>query len=83
MCVAALNRSEAALSADMTSNVRDRFCSFCSKGQHEVKALIAGPNAFICDECVEHCVGIIRKNQQGIIRKDREKAEAEKQTTPP
>lgn len=34
-------------------------CSFCGKGQHEVKKLIAGPNVFICNECVELCYVII------------------------
>jgi ATP-dependent Clp protease ATP-binding subunit ClpX len=53
------------------------ICSFCGKGKHQVKALIAGanlsttfagPSVFICDECVKLCVD--------IIRKEREKAEA-------
>jgi len=35
------------------------YCSFCGKGQHEVKKLIAGPNVFICNECVELCDNII------------------------
>lgn len=35
-------------------------CSFCGKSQHEVKKLIAGPNVFVCDECVDLCVEIIR-----------------------
>jgi len=34
-------------------------CSFCSKEQHEVKKLVAGPSVFICDECVELCRGIV------------------------
>ncbi len=34
-------------------------CSFCGKSQREVKKLIAGPNAFICDECVKLCNEII------------------------
>lgn len=49
-------------------------CSFCGKSQHEVKKLIAGPNVFICDECVDLCVDIIREeNKQGplIGRADR------------
>ncbi len=37
------------------------YCSFCGKSQHEVKKLIAGPTVFICDECVELCVEIIRE----------------------
>jgi ATP-dependent Clp protease ATP-binding subunit ClpX len=35
------------------------YCSFCGKSQHEVRKLIAGPNVFICDECVELCLGIL------------------------
>jgi hypothetical protein len=34
-------------------------CSFCNKSQHDVKHLIAGPNVFICDECVDICVDVI------------------------
>jgi ATP-dependent Clp protease ATP-binding subunit ClpX len=37
------------------------FCSFCGKSQHEVRKLIAGPTVFICDECVELCMDIIRE----------------------
>ena len=36
------------------------YCSFCGKSQHEVRKLIAGPTVFICDECVELCMDIIR-----------------------
>jgi ATP-dependent Clp protease ATP-binding subunit ClpX len=39
-------------------------CSFCGKSQHEVKKLIAGPNVFICDECVDLCVDIIREENR-------------------
>jgi len=34
-------------------------CSFCGKGQREVKKLIAGPNVYICDECIQLCNDII------------------------
>ena len=37
------------------------YCSFCGKSQHEVKKLIAGPTVFICDECVELCMEIIKE----------------------
>jgi len=40
-------------------------CSFCSKSQHDVKKLIAGPAVFICDECIQVCVEILAKEQQG------------------
>src|SRR5690554_2377659 len=41
------------------------YCSFCGKSQHEVHKLIAGPTVFICDECVELCMDIIRKKTKG------------------
>ncbi|NSY97923.1 hypothetical protein G6L60_19675 [Agrobacterium tumefaciens] len=37
------------------------YCSFCSKSQHDVKNLIAGPSTFICDECVTLCIEIINE----------------------
>jgi ATP-dependent Clp protease ATP-binding subunit ClpX len=40
------------------------YCSFCGKSQNEVKKLIAGPNAYICDECVELCRSIIQEDMQ-------------------
>ena len=40
------------------------YCSFCGKSQHEVRKLIAGPSVFICDECIELCNDIIRKETQ-------------------
>ena len=41
------------------------YCSFCGKSQHEVRKLIAGPTVFICDECVELCMDIIREETKG------------------
>ena len=49
------------------------FCSFCGKSQKEVKKLIAGPTVFVCDECVELCMDIIKednKNNKSKIKKD-------------
>ena len=46
------------------------YCSFCGKSQHEVKKLIAGPNVFICDECVNLCMDIITEEQQELNSKD-------------
>ena len=49
------------------------FCSFCGKNQKEVKKLIAGPTVFVCDECVELCMDIIKednKNNKFKIKKD-------------
>ena len=40
------------------------YCSFCGKSQHEVRKLIAGPTVFICDECVELCMDIIREEHK-------------------
>ncbi|MCB9978635.1 MAG: ATP-dependent Clp protease ATP-binding subunit ClpX [Rhodospirillales bacterium] len=40
------------------------YCSFCGKSQHEVRKLIAGPNVFICNECVELCTDIIREEDK-------------------
>ena len=45
------------------------YCSFCGKSQHEVRKLIAGPTVFICDECVELCMDIIREeNKSSLVR---------------
>jgi hypothetical protein len=40
---------------------RTLACSFCGKSQHDVAKLIAGPSVFICDECVNVCVGILHE----------------------
>jgi ATP-dependent Clp protease ATP-binding subunit ClpX len=47
------------------------YCSFCGKSQHEVRKLIAGPTVFICDECVELCMDIIREENKSAIAKSR------------
>src|SRR3974390_911259 len=47
------------------------YCSFCGKSQHEVRKLIAGPTVFICDECVELCMGIIRVEHTTSLVKSR------------
>ncbi|MCZ6465716.1 MAG: AAA family ATPase, partial [Alphaproteobacteria bacterium] len=48
------------------------YCSFCGKSQHEVRKLIAGPTVFICDECVELCMDIIREEHKGNLVKSGE-----------
>ncbi len=48
------------------------YCSFCGKSQHEVRKLIAGPTVFICDECVELCMDIIREEHKSAMVKSRE-----------
>ena len=45
------------------------YCSFCGKSQHEVRKLIAGPTVFICDECVELCMDIIREETKNNLVK--------------
>ena len=47
------------------------YCSFCGKSQHEVKKLIAGPTVFICDECVELCMDIIREETKNSAIKSK------------
>ena len=48
------------------------YCSFCGKSQHEVKKLIAGPTVFICDECVELCMDIIKEENKDTLVKYQE-----------
>jgi ATP-dependent Clp protease ATP-binding subunit ClpX len=47
-------------------------CSFCGKSQYEVRKLIAGPSVFICDECVELCMDIIREENKSSLVKSRD-----------
>ena len=58
----------------MTKGAKDskntRYCSFCGKSEHEVRKLIAGPTVFICDECVELCMDIIRAADKGPVAKE-------------
>src|SRR6267154_1641970 len=48
------------------------YCSFCGKSQHEVRKLIAGPTVFICDECVELYMDIIREEHKTTLVKSRD-----------
>jgi len=51
------------------SNKNILYCSFCGKSQHEVRKLIAGPTVFICDECVELCMDIIKEeNKESFVK---------------
>ena len=52
--------------ADTKNSKTTLFCSFCGKSQHEVRKLIAGPTVFICDECVELCMDIIKEENKGV-----------------
>ncbi len=51
-----------------TATDKPLFCSFCGKNQHEVKKLIAGPNVFICDECIDLCTDIITEEAGKAVK---------------
>ena len=55
-----------------TESKNTLYCSFCGKSQHEVRKLIAGPTVFICDECVELCMDIIREEHKGALVKSKD-----------
>lgn len=46
------------------------YCSFCGKSQDEVRKLIAGPQSFICNECVELFVNILIEDGTGVMLKN-------------
>jgi ATP-dependent Clp protease ATP-binding subunit ClpX len=48
------------------------YCSFCGKSQHDVRKLIAGPTVFVCDECVELCMDIVREDHKSSLSKSRD-----------
>lgn len=56
--------------SDGSDSKNTLYCSFCGKSQHEVRKLIAGPTVFICDECVELCLDIIREETKSSLIKD-------------
>ncbi|PHS77207.1 MAG: ATP-dependent Clp protease ATP-binding subunit ClpX [Robiginitomaculum sp.] len=58
--------------SDSTDAKNTLYCSFCGKSQHEVRKLIAGPTVFICDECVELCMDIIREEGKSSIADSKE-----------
>ena len=55
------------------------YCSFCGKSQHEVRKLIAGPTVFICDECVELCMDIIKEENKDTFVKHQDGLPAPKE----
>ncbi|NQZ13616.1 MAG: ATP-dependent Clp protease ATP-binding subunit ClpX [Alphaproteobacteria bacterium] len=57
-------------SDENTDSKNTLYCSFCGKSQHEVRKLIAGPNVFICNECVELCMDIIREEDKSQLVRD-------------
>ena len=58
--------------ASTGDNKNTLYCSFCGKSQHEVRKLIAGPTVFICDECVELCMDIIREENKSSLVKSKD-----------
>src|SRR6185369_15702759 len=58
--------------ASGSDNKNTLYCSFCGKSQHEVRKLIAGPTVFICDECVELCMDIIREENKTSLAKSKD-----------
>jgi ATP-dependent Clp protease ATP-binding subunit ClpX len=63
--VGVLRRARSALAISKNT----LYCSFCGKSQHEVRKLIAGPTAFICDECVDLCMDIIgEENKSSLVK---------------
>jgi hypothetical protein len=59
--------------ADSHTTAKALYCSFCGKSQHDVRALIAGPTDFICDECVTLCDGIIEDMKiRSLLKADEE-----------
>ena len=62
-----------------TNNKNILYCSFCGKSQHEVRKLIAGPTVFICDECVELCMDIIKEENKDTFVKHQDGLPSPKQ----
>jgi len=60
------------MASNSGENKNTLYCSFCGKSQHEVRKLIAGPTVFICDECVELCMDIIREETKSAGLKSSE-----------
>ena len=64
--------------AEKSGDEKLLYCSFCGKSQHEVRKLIAGPSVFICDECVDLCLDIIRED----VGKEADKEVGDRLPTP-
>ncbi len=64
---------------DKERNVR---CSFCGKTQEQVEKLIAGPGVYICDECIELCMGIIDENADRSYKPSGKKVKLEEKVLP-
>ena len=59
-----MGKSDNGDNGDENDTKNTLYCSFCGKSQHEVRKLIAGPNVFVCNECVELCMDIIREEDK-------------------
>lgn len=55
------------MSGQITETKSTLYCSFCGKSQHEVRKLIAGPTVYICNECVELCMDIVRDDHKNLV----------------
>ena len=55
---------------DKFDSTKQLKCSFCGKPQEQVRRLVAGPNVYICDECVELCDEIIQEEIEEVIEED-------------
>ena len=69
MQIPAIYNSESWFDMTEKNNKNILYCSFCGKSQHEVRKLIAGPTVFICDECVELCMDIIKEENKSSLVK--------------
>lgn len=54
----------------MSEHLTPAFCSFCGKAEYEVKRLIAGPDVYICNECIELCADIIEEENYETLLHD-------------
>lgn len=55
------------MGGQITETKSTLYCSFCGKSQHEVRKLIAGPTVYICNECVELCMDIVREDHKNLV----------------
>ena len=63
-----MRKSKEAAGSSTTGVEAALRCSFCNKDQKHVKKLIAGPNVFICDECVSICLDIIDEDEKNLLK---------------
>jgi ATP-dependent Clp protease ATP-binding subunit ClpX len=52
------------------SNERPLYCSFCAKSQHDVECMVAGPDCFICSECITLCSEIVEDHREAQVAKE-------------